>query len=100
MNHTIEKHRKIVSNVAKKVTSMQSEFLGKFRGYLKTAVTAAFAFVIALSWNEAIKQGVEQLIATWGIKGTSYLIKIITALFVTGICVLGIYLVSKLDNKQ
>jgi len=100
MGNTIEEHRKIVRNVAARMNKMQSEFMGSFKGHLITAITAAFALVIALSWNDAIRQGVDQLIANWGISGTSYLIKIFSALIVTTIAVFGIYLVSKLDKKK
>ena len=87
---------KAIENVKK----IHSEFFDKFKTHIITAITAAFALVIALSWNDAIRQGVDQLIAKWGITGTSYLIKVVSALIVTGVCVLGIYLVSKLEKKK
>lgn len=71
-----------------------------FRGRIATAISAAFAFVIALSWNDTIKTGVDKLIANSGLNGTSYLYAVSVSLIVTFICVLGIYLSSKLAVQK
>jgi hypothetical protein len=74
------------------------KFLGEVKGKVFAAIAAAFAFVIALAWNDAIKTGVDQMIASMGITGTSYLIKVVAALIVTAIAVVGIWLVSRSQN--
>lgn len=85
--------KKAVENVA-----IHKKFLGEVKGKVMAAIAAAFAFVIALSWNDAIKTGVDQLIASMGITGTSYLLKVLAALIVTAIAVIGIWLVSRAQN--
>ena len=74
-------------------------FLSTVKSKTLTAVTASFAFVIALSWNDAIKSGVDQLIAKMGITGSSYILKILAALIITAIAVVGIYLFSRAETK-
>jgi hypothetical protein len=86
--------KKVVNSIVEK----QKKFLGEVKIKVLAAVAAAFAFVIALTWNDAIKTGVDQLIANMGITGTSYLLKVFAALIVTAIAVIGIWLVSKYQN--
>jgi hypothetical protein len=88
----------MAKKVVSKVVETQKKFLGEVKGKVLAAVAAAFAFVIALTWNDAIKTGVDQLIASMGITGTSYLIKLVAALIVTAIAVIGIWIVSKSQN--
>jgi len=85
--------KKVVKNAG-----IHKKFLGEVKGKVMAAIAAAFAFVIALTWNDAIKTGVDQLIASMGITGTSYLLKVLAALIVTTIAVIGIWLVSKSQN--
>ena len=75
------------------------QVLESFRGRIATAVSAAFAFVIALSWNDTIKTGVDKLVANSGLDGSSYLYALSTSLIVTLFCVAGIYLASKIAVK-
>jgi len=78
--------------------AIHKKFLGEVKGKVMAAIAAAFAFVIALTWNDAIKTGVDQLILSMGITGTSYVVKLIAALIITVIAVLGIWLVSRTQN--
>ena len=63
------------------------------------AILAAFAFVIALVWKDAIKDGVDIIIQQVGL-GTGYMLQIISAIIVTIICVVAIILFSKLKGKE
>ncbi|MBU2503599.1 MAG: hypothetical protein KJ879_00905 [Nanoarchaeota archaeon] len=74
--------------------------LDTFKGRIATAISAAFAFVIALSWNDTIKAGVTKLIQNSGLNGTSYIYSIVASLVITVICVFGIYLASKLASNN
>lgn len=74
--------------------------LDTVRGRVSTALAAAFAFVIALSWNDTIKKGVNNLIEAAGVSGETYIYSMLTALFVTIIGISGIYLASKLTIKK
>ena len=85
----------MAKRAVKNMAVMPKKFLGEVKGKVMTAIAAAFAFVIALTWNDAIKTGLDQMIASMGITGTSYVVKLIAALIVTPIAVLGIWLVSR-----
>ncbi|MEM2956149.1 MAG: DUF5654 family protein [Candidatus Pacearchaeota archaeon] len=81
--------------MVKKVVETPKNFIKEVKGKVLTSIAAAFAFVIALSWNDAIKSGVDSLITSMGLTGTSYLLKVLAALIVTAIAVAGIWIVSK-----
>lgn len=84
-----------------KVLSAARSFKTQFKTTLVTAITAAFALVIALSWNDAIKESVTAFIINLGISSANiYLYKIYTALIVTFIAVIAIILFSKWGAKQ
>ena len=65
------------------VPSKAVEFKKEVRKNVLTAILAAFGFIIALIWRDAIKEGVDTLIAKTGLEGTSYIYHIITALIIT-----------------
>ena len=82
------------------VPSKAREFKKEVRKNFLKAVLAAFAFVMALVWRDAIKEGVNALVKKSGIEGTSYVYSIITAVVVTTVCVLGIMFFSKMKGKE
>lgn len=62
---------------------------------IMVAIAGAFALVIALSWNEFIKEGVTKIVEMLGATGEGWIFKLIAALVTTLICVIGIMIVSK-----
>ncbi len=58
------------------------------------AIGGAFAFVIALSWNEFIKEIVTYVISYLGLGGETLILKFVAAVLVTIICVAGIHYAS------
>ena len=93
-----EIHRLI--NYATKVPSKAKEAQKEIRKNVITAILAAFAFIIALVWRDAIRGGIDELIKIWGISGSGYIYTLISALFVTVICVIGIMLFSRMSEKK
>lgn len=71
--------------------SFQKEFIKAF----STAMLAAFGFLIAFVWRDAIKTWVDQISANSPVQG-----QLISALIVTIICVLGIVLITKVFIKE
>ena len=71
----------------------------KFKRELKkstnTAIVAAFAFLIALSWRDLIIEYVDKISANNLLQG-----KFVTAVTITLISVLGILLVTKLLSNE
>ena len=54
-----------------------------------TALTAALAFVIALSWNETIRAFTNSLLEQLGVTGFGVPYRLIESLVITLICVIG-----------
>ena len=72
----------------------------EMRKHITTAITAAFAFIMALVWRDAIKETVDKIVARAGIPESAYFYSIIIALIVTVVCVLGIMVVSRYGAKK
>ncbi len=62
------------------------------------ALAAAFAFVIAFSWNEFIKEGVDSLVTLLGVNN-AILLRLLAAIVATVIGVIGISYFSKWGKK-
>jgi len=92
-----EKSRLNVLSGAKKSAQ---EFKAEFKKQTVTAIGAAFALVIALAWNDAIKEGVMSIIGSLGIPAQNiYLYKIYAAVAITIICVIAIILFTRWSAK-
>ncbi len=89
-NH-IKKLEKI-TNTAKREAK---EFQLEVRKSTATAIAAAFSFVIALFWRDAITDILNKILNDLGLTGSTYIAKIIAALIVTIIAVIAINKVSK-----
>ncbi len=71
----MEKIKGYATKVPSKAKALQTEVK---KNILK-AVLAAFAFVIALVWRDAIRAGVDEIIKRAGIEGTGYVYQITMA---------------------
>jgi flagellar biogenesis protein FliO len=87
-------------NYATKVPSKAQEIQKETARRITTAITAAFAFVIALAWKDAIRKAVDSIVLKMGVPETVYFYEFIVAIVVTLICVLGILMVSKYGVKK
>lgn len=67
------------------------------RKHIITAITAAFGFLIALAWRDAIAAWVNALVENFNVSEGWY--KFVAALIITIIGVAGIILISKLEEK-
>lgn len=88
---------KDLSHVAKKSSE---KIKSEIKKNVMTAVLAAFGFIIALVWRDAIREIVDEVIKRAGIEGTDYFFTIITAVLVTTVCVVGILFFSKLKGQE
>jgi hypothetical protein len=70
------------------------------RKHIITAISAAFAFVIALTWRDFINEGLDHLLENLGMQGDAYAYKFLAALLVTVICVLGIIFMARLEKSK
>ena len=75
--------------------SSTNKFKKEFRREVVVGVTAAFAFLIALSWRNPIQKSVDSLIANFGLTGKAIYIEYLSALLITLLAVLVLMLVSR-----
>ena len=96
----LEVMRTRIKDHTEKVKKTAKEVHKEIRKHIITAVTAAFAFMIALFWRDLIQEGINKLIENVGANGDSYFYKILMALVVTVICVFGIVFFARLEKKD
>ncbi len=77
-----------------------TRFKNDVRKNIATAIAAAFAFVIALVWRDAIQAGIDDFLNRVGIEGTGYIYKIIVAFLVTILCVIGLKFVASWSEQE
>ena len=67
------------------------EFRKELKKSVTTAIVAAFGFLIALTWRDFITEWVTKISEASPVQNS-----LITAVIITFVCVIGIFLVSKL----
>lgn len=72
-------------------------FWKEFRKQSSIAIVAAFGFLIALSWRDFISEVVTHLIGYFSVEGYAYLYKLIAAVLVTLVSIVGIMIASKMN---
>ncbi|MCX8193765.1 MAG: DUF5654 family protein [Candidatus Pacearchaeota archaeon] len=91
--------KKKTNVLAEKAKEKAKDFAARVKDKIALSIGAAFGLVIALAWNSAIQEGINNLMTYLGITGTTYIYKIIAAVIVTIIAVAGIIIVSKWAEK-
>jgi hypothetical protein len=74
-------------------------FKNEFRKQSSIAIVAAFGFLIALVWRDFISELVNHLTENFQGIGSVYVYKLIAAIFVTAISIVGIVFASKLNVR-
>ena len=87
-------------NYATKIPSKAMEVKQEVKKNVTTAILAAFAFIIALVWGDVIKGAVDEVVRIANIAGTGYIYTMISAFFVTIVCVIGIMFFSRWGEKK
>jgi len=92
----LEKHKLALISAKNKAKNSASRFKKEMNKALLTALVAAFGFLMALSWRDVIKEYVTQITNFSPIQG-----RLIEAVFVTIIAVLGILIITHFlsENK-
>lgn len=94
---------KTVSSALKfKETTVSSavKIKNEFREQIVIAVTAAFAFLIALSWRTPIQNSVDSIIFKLGLTGKAVYIEYLSALVITLIAALFLMIISSWKSKE
>ena len=76
------------------------KFRKNFHEHSVGAITAAFAFLVALSWRTPIQTSVNACIERFGLNGNAVYFEYASAVIVTLIAVLVIMLISKSEAKD
>jgi len=87
----VEKAVKQISNPSFKIKSGVKTFRQEFNKAINTALLAAFGFLIALVWKDVIQEWVTKIAESSPLQG-----KLISAVIVTGICVIGVIIVTRI----
>ena len=82
-----------------KTKSSTARFKKEFKKQIITGVTAAFAFLIALSWRAPVQNSIDNLIRRWGLVGGAVYFEYVSAIFITLIAVLILIMLSKWASK-
>ncbi len=86
--------------IIEKTKKASSEFRREFKRQTVTAITAAFAFLIALSWREPISEGVSSLILRAGLKESLIYYKFLSAVIITFLGVIFLIILSKWSSEK
>jgi len=87
--------KKVIKHLSLKSQKVKKEF----KKQSVTAIVAAFAFLIALSWKDFITGSVTQIVSYFGVSDQLYLYKLLTALIITFIAIFGILLMSRFKEE-
>ncbi len=99
----VDEHFKKIKKIKKNAREHATEFQKEARKTTATAIAAAFSFIIALFWRDAIQDLIDNALKNMGLTNQTYVAKIFAALFVTAIGVIAIMRISKwgqLENKD
>ena len=85
---------------AGKIKGAAEKFKKEVRKNMVTAITAAFGFMIALVWRDAITESVNKILSSIGLTNEAYLFRIFSAMIITVIAVIGVMFVSRWAEKK
>tara|TARA_Y100000310_G_C20303785_1_gene633020 strand:+ start:285 stop:695 length:411 start_codon:yes stop_codon:yes gene_type:complete len=89
-------HERIYGGARERATAFNKEF----KNEIAVGITAAFAFLIALSWRGPIQKSVDSLVVSLGLTGKAIYVEYLSALIMTLIAVLVLMLVSRWKVKE
>lgn len=89
-------HEKIYGNAKERA----SKFNKEFKNEIAVGITAAFAFLIALSWRGPIQKSVDALVLRLGLVGKAIYIEYLSALIMTLIAVFVLMGISKWKTQE
>ena len=94
-NKFLEAQKKMVKQTAQIAKQAVKGLGNETQKHTVTAIVAAFGFIIALVWKDAIKGYVNLLIIKLSISGASHVITLYTAIITSIIAVMGIVIVTR-----
>tara|TARA_Y100000310_G_C20121567_1_gene551705 strand:+ start:245 stop:574 length:330 start_codon:yes stop_codon:yes gene_type:complete len=95
-----EVRKRLHKRVYERTKNSALRFKKEFKRHTVTAITAAFGFLVALSWRTPIQNSVNQAIISLGLVGKEIYVEYISALAITIIAVIAIMIVSKWSSES
>ena len=95
-----EVEKRLRDRVLSKTKRAGIKFKNEFKKHAITAITAAFAFLLALSWREPIQHSVNTVKEKAGLVGSEIYIEYLSAIIITVIAVLALIFISKWTSKD
>jgi len=102
LKEKVIQEEKKIEKISKDAKSRALEFEKEARKTIATAIAAAFSFIIALFWRDAVEDLINKILSHFGLTNETYIAKILAAILVTIIGVIAIMRISKwgqLENK-
>ena len=99
-NKFLEAEKKMAKQTSQIAKQAVKNLGNETQKYVVTAIVAAFGFIIALVWKDAIKEYVNLIIIKLSISGASYIITLYTAIVTTIIAIIGIFIVTRWPTKD
>jgi len=90
-----EVQKRLRQRVAEKARNSAKAFKNEFKKQTLTAITAAFAFLIALTWRSPIQKSVDKFVSSLGLTGQAVYYEYLAAIIITIIGVIALILLSK-----
>lgn len=97
VNSRIDEWYKYTKDTTIKSTA---QFKKEFKNQTLIAITAALAFLIALSWRTPIEKSVNNLKISLGLVGESVFLEYLSAIFITLIAVIALIVVSYWNSDK
>ena len=98
-DHFLTAQKKLTRDATHTTVRAVKELKNETKKHVVTAIVAAFGFIIALVWRDAIKEFIETLAINFSITGPSALITLYTAITTTIIAAIGIVLITKWSSE-
>ncbi|MBS1267272.1 MAG: hypothetical protein MAG795_01244 [Candidatus Woesearchaeota archaeon] len=96
----ISQYVRKLDKITKTAKREAKEFQSDVKKRTSTAIAAAFSFVIALFWRDAITDIINKILKDLGLVGSTYIAKIIAAITVTFIGVIAINKISRWGERK
>ena len=99
-DHFLTAQRKLTKAATHTTVRAVKELKNETKKHVVTAIVAAFGFIIALVWRDAIKEFIGSIMINLSIiNGSPILITLYTAVITTIIAAIGIVLITKWSSK-
>ena len=95
-----EIHKKLHEKIYEETLSSAMKFKKEFRNELVVAITAAFGFLVALSWRGPLQNTMDRIIEKMGLTGQAIYFEYLSALIITLFAVLVLMFVSKWKSRE